>query len=583
MLPLPPSQLRPKPQPADTEGSSAGATSHETVDELHEKVLLLDNKARSSPYYAGIVRIMKKTFGLKALRDGQLAAIDGTVGGRDVFVLMPTGGGKSLCYQLPALCQNGVTRGVTVVFSPLKSLILDQVEKLKSLGIDVVCYSGDQSVDANREVDGRLRSSDLPSLLYITPERIESNPATRSLINQLHAKKMLARFVIDEAHVVSSWGRDFRPSYEKLSRLRKEWWPDVPIMALTATADPKVVGDICFRLGLKDDHLMVKTSVNRPNLRYTVVPKPPANRLCPAIKTWIQENHPGQPGIIYSLSRKNCEELAPKLTREGIKAHHYHAGLTQEEKAYVLQQWQNGDLQVIVATIAFGMGIDKANVRFVIHDTFPKTFQGYVQETGRAGRDGNPADCLLYFSWKDLNRHFWMSENSRKEGTITAEDEQRQKDDARDVAKFAANREDCRRVLILHAFRESTTIVQCGDGCDNCLEHHDAVIEDVSEDAVKLLRLAEAATDAKKNFTEIELVAAFKGRSLKSATTKGLDQLTCSKAGASLDQTLIERIVSFLVRNDGLTPYELVHGAGYNATYMKVYSCSPASSASHLN
>ncbi|RAL63499.1 hypothetical protein DID88_003919 [Monilinia fructigena] len=314
--------------------------------------------------------------------------------------------------QVEQIVYSGKTKGVTVVISPLLALMHDQVDHLKKLRIQAYLFNSETTKEVKQEL---LSALDQPcpdhyiQLLYVTPEMITNSKALESKFDSLHAKRRLARIVIDEAHCVSQWGHDFRPDYKTLHTLR-ERYPSVPFIALTATATERVKKDVIHNLGMQDCE-QLKQSFNRPNIYYEVrrkTGKGATAAMFREITTLLTTDYKNQSGIIYCISRKNCEDVATQLREQRIKAHHFHAHMTPEEKKDVQHQWQIGNIQVVVATIAFGMGIDKQDVRFVIHYCLPKTLEGYYQETGRAGRDGKPAACFLYYGFQDTQIYKFM-------------------------------------------------------------------------------------------------------------------------------------------------------------------------------
>lgn len=415
------------------------------------------------PWSGDLLRAFKDRFRLEGFRHNQLEAINATLDGKDAFVLMPTGGGKSLCYQLPAVINSGKTRGVTIVVTPLLSLMQDQVDHLTARGIVAKAFSGDTD---RREKDDILQSFKLRNpehhvqLLYVTPEMINKSTAFNNGLMTLWRNKKLARLVIDEAHCVSQWGHDFRPDYKMLGEVRRNY-PGVPVMALTATATNNVIVDIKHNLDM-EGCTVFSQSFNRPNLYYEIRPKEkqPVERIADI----INERFPGKTGIVYTLSRKQTENIAKKLTERGIRAEHYHAALQTEEKAQVQRDWQSGRVKVVVATIAFGMGIDKPDVRFVIHHYLPKSLEGYYQETGRAGRDGLPSDCILFFGHGDIHSLRKMIDD----GDGNRQQKERQKEMLNRVVMFCENSRDCRRSQLLHYFGESFSRDKCEKTCDNC-------------------------------------------------------------------------------------------------------------------
>ncbi|KAI0459259.1 hypothetical protein F5B21DRAFT_456036 [Xylaria acuta] len=436
------------------------------------------------PWYKDIKRALKDRFRMNGFRHNQLEAINATLSGKDAFILMPTGGGKSLCYQLPAVVTSGKTSGITVVVSPLLSLMQDQVEHLRALNIAAATFNGDTTPAAKKEIMDALKQP-FPEhyfqLLYVTPEMINKSQAFLSGLGCLYRNKKLARLVIDEAHCVSQWGHDFRPDYKQLGNFR-ERFPDVPLMALTATATQNVIMDVKHNLGI-DKCEQFTQSFNRPNLYYEVLRKEKDNTA--TIANLINSKYPEKTGIVYTLSRKSAENIAKKLREHGIASHHYHASVEPQEKARIQRDWQQGRIKVVVATIAFGMGIDKPDVRFVIHQSVPKSLEGYYQETGRAGRDGKASECYLYFSYGDLTQ-------LRKlitDGDGSEEQKERQRNMLGVVAAFCDNQSDCRRVEILRYFGETFSKAQCNATCDNCMSKDQFEQKDFTKYALAVLEI----------------------------------------------------------------------------------------------
>lgn len=483
--------------------------------------------------YPTALSILNNTFGHSAFRGAQWDIVDHMSQGGDALVLMPTGGGKSLCYQLPGLLR----RGTAVVISPLIALMQDQVAALKQLGLAAAALNSSIEGEAVNRLERAFANGEL-DLLYIAPERL-----MMARMLELLDQTPIALFAIDEAHCVSQWGHDFRPEYLQLSVLH-ERFPEVPRIALTATADPQTRQEIITRLKLEKARLFV-ASFDRPNIRYCIVDKLDARA---QLLRFIEEDHPGDSGIVYCLSRRKVDETAHWLATQGVRAIPYHAGMDTASRSKNQMRFQREEGIVVVATIAFGMGIDKPDVRFVAHLDLPKSIEGYYQETGRAGRDGAAADAWMSYGLADVVQQRRMIEQSDAGETF-----KRVLYTKLDALLGLCESAGCRRVHLLHYFGEVSQA--CGN-CDNCLNPPQ------TWDATEPVRKALSAIyRTQQRFGAGHLIDVLRGKKTERITQWRHDTLSVYGIGTDIDEATWKTIFRQLVSLGYAKPNHEAYGA----------------------
>lgn len=435
-------------------------------------------------------------FGIPSYRQNQKEIINAIMSGRDVLVIMAAGGGKSLCYQLPAILRDGVA----LVISPLLSLIQDQVMGLTALGIPAFMLTSTTSKENEKFIYKALEKGEGElKILYVTPEKISKSKRFKSKLEKCHNAGRLSLISIDEAHCCSQWGHDFRPDYKSLSILKTQF-SNVPVVALTATATQKVQYDVMEMLRIPKCVKFVST-VNRPNLFYTVRSKSSVGKVVvDEIAEFIQESYSNsESGIVYCFSRKECEQVAAELRERGIAAHYYHADMDVNAREKVHMGWSKNKLQVIVGTVAFGMGINKPDVRFVIHHSLSKSMETYYQESGRAGRDGLPSECVLFYRPADVPRQSSMVfyENSGLQNLY-------------DIVRYCQSKRQCRRNAFFRHFAEP--LQDCNGMCDNCAFLSEVMEVDVSRHAKVMVSLLQDTQEKDQRLTMLQLVDKMKNK-----------------------------------------------------------------------
>lgn len=475
--------------------------------------------------------ILKETFGYDAFRLKQEQVITQVLDKKDALVIMPTGGGKSLCYQIPAL----IFDGLTIVVSPLISLMKDQVEQLRENGVDAVYLNSSLTPEAY-EFNVRKLKSGKVKLLYLAPETLMMDK-TRQILKELK----VTCFTIDEAHCISEWGHDFRPEYRQMASVRKDF-PDAVCVALTATATPRVQDDIKTILELKESEAFI-SSFDRKNLFLKIVDKKdPQNQLLDFLYTRQKQS-----GIIYCFSRRQVDELAEVLEDQGYSAKPYHAGLTDGQRAYNQQAFIKDDVSIIVATIAFGMGINKSNVRFVVHYDMPQNIESYYQQIGRAGRDGLRSDCLLLFSYSDQQKiKYFINQKSEGEKAIAEKHLQ----DLIDYLEFT----NCRRKPLMNYFGEKYTTPKCGM-CDNCL----SVAADTEDLTIPSQKFMSCVIRTGEKFGANHVVDVLRGSKAKKVLEFGHDKVSTYGIGEEWSKDQWSQLARMLVRQNYLSKGE--HGS----------------------
>ncbi|PIA40921.1 hypothetical protein AQUCO_02300004v1 [Aquilegia coerulea] len=506
------------------------------------------------PWTKKLEALNKKVFGNHSFRPNQREVINATMSGYDAFVLMPTGGGKSLTYQLPAL----ISSGITLVVSPLVSLIQDQIMHLLLANIPSAYLSATLEWSDQQEIFRELTSDCCRyKLLYVTPEKIAKSDVLLRHLENLNARELLSRIVIDEAHCVSQWGHDFRPDYQGLGILKQKF-PNTPVLALTATATASVKEDVVRALGLVNC-IVFRQSFNRPNLWYYVLPK--TKSCLDDIDKFIKNNHSEECGIIYCLSRMDCEKVAEKLQECGHKASFYHGSMDPQQRSFVQKQWSKDEINIICATVAFGMGINKPDVRFVLHHSLPKSIEGYHQECGRAGRDGQPSSCVLYYSYSDYIRVKHMISQGAMEQSSFASGPRRYPISNSDrilethtenllrMVSYCENDVDCRRLLQLVHFGEKFDPGKCSRTCDNCSKSSQYAEKDVADTANQLVELIRSAG---QQYSSSHILEVFKGSMNQHVKKYRHDSLSLHGAGKHLAKGEASRILRHLVIEDVL-------------------------------
>ncbi len=519
----------PLPQPSNGGARSNGGLAYSA------RTMTSSTLAAPPPAPTKARQVLGEVFGYPEFRGPQEAIIGHVVAGGDALVLMPTGGGKSLCYQVPAIVRHQSGGGVAVVVSPLIALMHDQVGALEEAGVHAAFLNSTLEGDAAARIEREMMSGRLV-LLYAAPERI-ATPRILAQRDSLHERGLLSMFAIDEAHCVSQWGHDFREDYLKLSVL-PERYPGVPRVALTATADALTRADIVLRLELQDARVFV-SSFDRPNIRYAVVEKDNART---QLLAFLRDEHEGEAGIVYCQSRKKVDETAAWLNDEGVTALPYHAGLDAAVRQRHQNRFVREDGIVMVATIAFGMGIDKPDVRFVAHLDLPKNIEGYYQETGRAGRDGLPADAWMAYGLADVVNQRRMIDESP-----AGEEFKRSQRGKLDALLVLAEAHDCRRVRLLAYFDEaSEPCAPWQNACDNCRT------APATWDATEASRMALSGVyrfqqAGGQRFGAGHLIDVLRGKATEKVAQFGHERLSTFGVGAAMSETQWRAVLRQLI------------------------------------
>ncbi|WP_348713586.1 DNA helicase RecQ [Acidovorax soli] len=492
--------------------------------------------------------VLQGVFGYEQFRGPQQDIVEHVIAGGDALVLMPTGGGKSLCYQVPAIVRQQQGRGVTIVVSPLIALMHDQVGALHEAGVSAAFLNSTLSFDEAQEVELRLQTGDI-TLLYAAPERLNT-PRFLGLLDSLYQGGHLSLFAIDEAHCVSQWGHDFRPEYRALTVLH-ERYAGVPRIALTATADDLTRADIIERLQLEDARLFI-SSFDRPNIRYTIVEKKDATT---QLLRFIEREHAGEAGVVYCQSRKRVEELAATLSDAGLTALPYHAGLDTKVRQKNQDRFLREEGIVMVATIAFGMGIDKPDVRFVAHVDMPKNIEGYYQETGRAGRDGLNADAWMAYGLQDVVNQRRMIDESP-----AGEEFKQALRGKLDALLALAEATDCRRVRLLAYFGEAST--PCGN-CDNCISP--PAVWDGTDAARKLLSTIYRVQQASGlSFGTGHIMDIVRGKDTEKIQQFGHDKLSTFGVGKDYSEAQLRGVLRQLLATGAVGLHKVMLESGHS-------------------